>query len=239
MNRRKIIAVLLYATVGWIIYRATMLIGYVPTISRVPFFFEIVTFLVFVVISYIYFKKFNYTTPLQTAAIFVSIVVVGDFIVIALSRPGALRFYASVPQVWLRFALIFLPIYLTGLLTTEDSDAKAHGTDFMGAAKRKFSLQAILITFCVILFIMVEISNDTNGAHADAWILPIIMAVIGLIGAIIGAVLGGIIGLIGKLSKKNIFILGMKYGAAIGFMLLIAFWYLRCLRHGTAVCLPQ
>lgn len=121
----------------------------------------------------------------------------------------------------------------------EGSDSRAHGAVIMGTAKRKFYLRTILISFSVILFFMAEISNYTKGAHADIWILPIIMAVFGLIGAVIGGVLGGIIGLIGKLFKKNIFILGMKYGAAIGFMLLLAFWYLGCLRHGSAVCLPQ
>jgi hypothetical protein len=109
----------------------------------------------------------------------------------------------------------------------------------MGTAKHKFYLRTILIFFSVILFFMAEISNSTKGANADQWILPIIMAVFGLIGAVIGGVLGGIIGLTGKLFKKNIFILGMKYGAAIGFMLLLAFWYLGCLRHGSAVCFPQ
>ena len=157
----------------------------------------------------------------------------------AISTPSVLRFYASMPQIWLRFALIFLSIYLTGFFTTEGSDSKARGAVLMGTAKHKFYLRTILIFFSVVLFFMAEIINTTNGAHADIWILPIIMAVFGLIGAVMGGVLGGIIGLIGKLFKKNIFITSMKYGAAIGFMLLLAFWYLGCLRHGTAVCLPQ
>jgi len=109
----------------------------------------------------------------------------------------------------------------------------------MGTAKRKFSLWTFLIAFFVVLLFMAERSNITNGAHADLWIIPIIMAVFGLIGALIGGVLGGFIGLIGKLFKKNIFIPGLKYGAAIGFMLLLVFWFLGCLRHGSAVCLAQ
>jgi hypothetical protein len=156
----------------------------------------------------------------------VGIAVVGDFLVVALSNPGIFGFYVSVPQIWLRFALIFVLICLTGVFITESSE-------------RKFSLWTILIAFFVVLLIMAEISNVTKGANADLWILPIIMAVFGLIGAVIGGVLGGIIGLIGKLFKKNIFILSLKYGAALGFMLLLAFWYLGCLRHGSAVCLPQ
>jgi hypothetical protein len=166
------------------------------------------------------------------------IVVVGDFIAKAISTPSVFRFYVSMPQIWLRFALIFLSVYLTGFYTTEGSAFKAHGAENIETTKHKFDLRTILIFFSIILFFLAEISN-TKGAHAELWIIPIIMAVFGLIGAVIGGVLGGIIGLIGKLFKKNIFILGMKYGAAIGFMLLVVFWYLGCLRYGSAVCLPQ
>jgi len=107
----------------------------------------------------------------------------------------------------------------------------------METTKSKFSLWTILIIFIVILLILAEITNSTRGAHADAWVIPVLMAVFGFIGAVIGGVLGGIIGLIGKLSKKNTFIPGLKYGAAIGFMGLLVLWYLGCLMNGTAVCI--
>ena len=82
---------------------------------------------------------------------------------------------------------------------------------------------------------MAEKTNLTRGAHADAWVIPVLMAVFGFIGAVIGGVLGGIIGLIGN----NTFIPGLKYGAAVGFMGLLVLWYLGCLMNGTAVCFAQ
>jgi len=109
----------------------------------------------------------------------------------------------------------------------------------METAKRKFSLGPILFAFCVVLFFMAERINMTNGANADQWVIPIIMVVVGLIGALIGGVLGGMVGLVGTLFEKRIFILGLKYGAAIGFMLFIVLWFFGCLRNGSAICIAQ
>ncbi|MFL7871935.1 MAG: hypothetical protein AB8I58_24110 [Anaerolineales bacterium] len=109
----------------------------------------------------------------------------------------------------------------------------------METAKRKFSLGPILFAFCVVLFFMAERINMTNGANADQWVIPIIMAVVGLVGALIGGVLGGMIGLAGRVFKKHIFTITLKYGAAIGFMLLIFLWFFVCLRQGSAVCIAQ
>ena len=109
----------------------------------------------------------------------------------------------------------------------------------METAKRNFSLGPILFAFCVVLFFMAERINVTNGANADQWVIPIIMAVVGLIGALIGGVLGAMVGLVGTLFKKRIFRLGLTYGAAIGFMLLLLLWFFVCLRHGSAICIAQ
>ena len=109
----------------------------------------------------------------------------------------------------------------------------------MGTTKCKLSLWTILIAFFVILFFVAERINLTHGANADQWVIPVIMSVVGLIGAVIGGVFGGIIGLVGKLFKKSIFILGLKYGAAIGFTLLLVVWVLGCLRQGSAICIAQ
>jgi len=105
--------------------------------------------------------------------------------------------------------------------------------------KREFPLWTILVIFFVILFSMATLSNYPKGVNADTWVIPIIMTVFGLIGAVIGGVLGGITGLIGKLFKKNTFMPGLKYGAAIGFMGLLVLWYIGCWMNGSALCLVQ
>jgi hypothetical protein len=68
----------------------------------------------FAVVSLIYFKKFNYTTPLQTAVLFVGFVMAVDFLVVALLINRSLEMFASLLGTWIPFALIFTSTYLTG-----------------------------------------------------------------------------------------------------------------------------
>ena len=108
----------------------------------------------------------------------------------------------------------------------------------MGISKRKFSLWIILIAFLVILYI-IAVLYDSPGRTFESWmILFVIMAWFGLIGAVIGGVIGGIIGLVGKLFKKNILVLCLKYGATMGYLGLLITWFLGCWMNGT-ICLAQ
>jgi hypothetical protein len=68
-------------------------------------------------ISLFYHRKFNYTTPLQTALIFIAFVVTMDFFIVALLINRSLDMFASLLGTWLPFGLIFASTYLTGLLT--------------------------------------------------------------------------------------------------------------------------
>jgi hypothetical protein len=65
-------------------------------------------------ISLIYFRKFNYTTPLQTAFYFLAFVVAMDFFVIAMLINRSFEMFTSPLGTWLPFALIFASTYLTG-----------------------------------------------------------------------------------------------------------------------------
>jgi len=74
MNVIKIITVLFHAFVGWALCAATMGIGMATTsIENSLIIHAIGAPIFFIVLSLIYFKKFNYTTPLRTAIIFVSL----------------------------------------------------------------------------------------------------------------------------------------------------------------------
>ncbi|MCK5315560.1 MAG: hypothetical protein KAJ53_10575, partial [Anaerolineales bacterium] len=79
----------------------------------------------FTIISLVYFNKFNYTPPLQTALIFVSFVIVVDFFVVALMINRSLEMFASPLGTWIPFALIFTSTYVTGLLTVRSSKQQA------------------------------------------------------------------------------------------------------------------
>ncbi len=71
------------------------------------------------IISLIYFKKFNYTKPIQTAVIFVSFVILVDFFVVALLINKSLEMFESILGTWIPFVLIFVSTYLTGSFVGE------------------------------------------------------------------------------------------------------------------------
>ncbi len=72
----------------------------------------------FVVISFVYFRKFCFTHPMQTAVLFLSIVVGLDLFLVAPVFERSFAMFASVLGTWIPFALIFLATLVTGLLTT-------------------------------------------------------------------------------------------------------------------------
>jgi len=125
VNSRKLITIFVHAFVGWALYRAITAMGIPISILRSPVFHVIGLPIFFVVVSLIYFKKFNYTAPLLTAVIFVGFVMVVDFFAVALLNIKNLGIYYSLPRTWFRFALIFVSTYLTGFLTTRSSKSIA------------------------------------------------------------------------------------------------------------------
>lgn len=70
--------------------------------------------IIFTIVSVIYFKTFNYTTPLLTAITFVTVVVLMDFFVVALLINQSFDMFFSPIGTWIPFALIFISTYLTG-----------------------------------------------------------------------------------------------------------------------------
>lgn len=78
--------------------------------------------IIFATISWIYFRKFKYTTPLQTAVAFLSIVVFVDFFVVALLILGNLEMFTDILGTWIPFVLIFLSTYLSGLYIESQSN---------------------------------------------------------------------------------------------------------------------
>jgi len=71
--------------------------------------------IIFVIISLVYFEKFNYTTLLQTAIAFVSFAVFMDVFVVSLLINKSFEMFASILGTWIPLALIFISTYLTGL----------------------------------------------------------------------------------------------------------------------------
>ena len=112
----KSIIVLAHAFVGWALCTATMGIG-MDTMSEgnALIFHAVLSPIVVVVVSLFYFKKFNYTSPLLTAFIFLAFVTFMDAFLVALLILKNFEMFASILGVWIPFASIFLAAYLTGL----------------------------------------------------------------------------------------------------------------------------
>ena len=68
----------------------------------------------FGIVSYIYFKRINQTSPIQTALIFVGVVISMDLFVVAMMINHSFEMFYSLIGTWIPFTLIFLSTYLTG-----------------------------------------------------------------------------------------------------------------------------
>ena len=124
MNTRKVITILAHAFVGWALCGATMGIGMaITSVENTLIIHAIGAPIFFAIVSLVYFKKFNYTTPLQTALIFVGFVIAMDFFVVALLINRSLEMFASLLGTWIPFALIFTSTYLTGLYVAKSSES--------------------------------------------------------------------------------------------------------------------
>jgi hypothetical protein len=112
----KTAIVLGHALVGWALCGATMWIGMgVTTVATAILIHAVAAPLFFALISAAYFKWFHYTTPLQTASIFVGFVVVVDLLVVALLIEKSFAMFESITGTWLVFGLIFASTLLTGV----------------------------------------------------------------------------------------------------------------------------
>jgi len=118
MNFKKAVIVLVHAFVGWGLCGATIGIGRnVTSMEMTLVLHAIGAPIFFAVIALIYFKNFNYTTPLQTAVIFIGFVIFMDVFLVALFIEKSFAMFTSPLGTWIPFALIFLATYLTGLIS--------------------------------------------------------------------------------------------------------------------------
>ena len=116
MDIRKIFITLAHAFVGWALCGATMGIGMATmTMNGALIVHAVAAPIFFTIVSLVYFNKFNYTTPLQTALIFTAFVMAMDFFVVALIINRSLEMFASLLGTWIPFALIFASTCFTGL----------------------------------------------------------------------------------------------------------------------------
>jgi hypothetical protein len=110
------IVLVVHPLIGWAVCGAIMGIGRsVSTVDNTLIIHAIATPIVFALISWVYFTRFGYTAPLQTALIFVGVVIGMDAFLVAPVFEKSFEMFTSVIGTWVPFALIFLSTFLTGL----------------------------------------------------------------------------------------------------------------------------
>ena len=115
-SMKKVLVILVHAFVIWALCGMTIGIGMAVTSQENTLMAHAVAApIIAAIISMIYFKKFNYTTPLQTAITFVAFVILVDFLIVALLIVRSLEMFRSILGTWIPFVLIFVATYLTGM----------------------------------------------------------------------------------------------------------------------------
>lgn len=118
MNTTKVAILLAHAFVGWALCFATIGIGMATTsVQNALIMHAIAAPIFFAGISMFYFRRFNYTSPLYTASVFIAFVIAMDFFIVALMILRSFEMFTSLLGTWIPFATIFTTTYLTGLLT--------------------------------------------------------------------------------------------------------------------------
>ncbi len=131
MNTRQILIIFIHAFIGWALCAATMMVGMaIMSIDSAMLVHAIAAPIIFTLISLVYFTRYNYTSPLATALIFVSFVVLVDFFLVALVINRSLEMFTSPLGTWIPFGLIFLSTYIMGYFITRRNqrlDARISG----------------------------------------------------------------------------------------------------------------
>jgi len=116
LNLKKIIIILIHALIVWALCGATIGIGRSVTSMELTLIIHAIGAPVFAaLVSLVYYKKFNYTTPLQTAFIFLIFVIAMDAGLVAPVFEKSYDMFKSILGTWIPFALIFISTFNIGL----------------------------------------------------------------------------------------------------------------------------
>ncbi len=111
----RLLIILSHALIGWGLCGAVMGLGLAFTSVETALIIHLLAApIIFSLISLLYFRKFSYTSPLSTAAIFVGTIILMDFFVVSLLIEKSFEMFLSPMGTWVPFLLIFLATYGTG-----------------------------------------------------------------------------------------------------------------------------
>jgi hypothetical protein len=117
LNFKKVIIVLIHAFIVWALCGATIAIGRsVTTMGTTLIIHAILAPIFAFLVGMVYYKKFNYTSPILTACIYLLFVIVMDAGLVALVFEKSYAMFRSILGTWIPFSLIFLSTYITGII---------------------------------------------------------------------------------------------------------------------------
>lgn len=112
-----------HAFIGWALCTASIAIGMATmTIENALIVHAVGAPIFFTIVSLSYFRRFSYTTPLQTAILFVGFVILMDLFVVSLLVLKSFEMFTSLLGTWIPFTLIFISTYLTGRLVAKGAE---------------------------------------------------------------------------------------------------------------------
>jgi hypothetical protein len=108
--------VVTHAFIVWILCGATMIIGRsVMSIQSALIIHAIGAPIFAALVSFVYYKNFHYTTPLQTSFIFLFFVIAVDAGLVAPVFEKSYEMFKSILGTWIPFVLIFLTTLIMGI----------------------------------------------------------------------------------------------------------------------------
>ena len=120
LHPKQILIIVALGLLGWALCGAIMFIGMsLMSIETTLIVHAISAPVLFSLISMWYFRKFRFSSPLLTAALFILIVVFMDFFLVALVINKSLEMFQGLLGTWIPFVLIFLSTYITGLIAVK------------------------------------------------------------------------------------------------------------------------
>ncbi|HSG95767.1 MAG TPA: hypothetical protein VLA28_09605 [Afifellaceae bacterium] len=122
----KAAIVVTHALVGWALCGAIVGIGMAVTSEYNALVAHAIGApIVFAITTFFYYRNFGYTGPLQTAVIFLGVVIFMDVFVVALLIERSFAMFTSFLGTWLTFILNFGATWLTGLLVRQEHPASS------------------------------------------------------------------------------------------------------------------
>ena len=117
LNFKKIIIVLIHAFVVWALCGGTIAIGRSITTMKLTLIIHAIGAPIFAfIVAMFYYKRFNYTSPICTAFIFLLFIFAMDAGLVAPIFERSYRMFKSILGTWIPFSLIFMSTYITGLI---------------------------------------------------------------------------------------------------------------------------